>query len=107
MTYGAHYNWLVLIAMSLAGVCIRAWFVARHRQAQWRPLALTAAAVAALAIAAVVAALCRRRAPSAGVRCRRQRAEEPRACRRIVHQRCVPCHASRPTRPASPPRPTA
>ncbi len=31
MTYGTHNNWLVLIAMSFAGVCIRAWFVARHK----------------------------------------------------------------------------
>src|ERR1700761_76587 len=31
MTYGAHFNWLVLIDMSFAGVCIRAWFVARHK----------------------------------------------------------------------------
>ncbi len=65
MTFGARQNWLVLIAMSLAGAGIRAWFVARHRQAQWRPLALTAAAVAALALAAVIAALRPQVAPSA------------------------------------------
>jgi uncharacterized membrane protein len=38
MTYGAHYNWLVLIAMCFAGACIRAWFVARHkprRRSDW------------------------------------------------------------------------
>ena len=29
--YSGPYNWLVLVAMSFAGVCIRAWFVARHR----------------------------------------------------------------------------
>ena len=34
MTYGARSNWLVLIAMSVAGACIRAWFVARHRAAE-------------------------------------------------------------------------
>jgi uncharacterized membrane protein len=33
MTYGARYNWLVLIAISFAGACIRAWFVARHKRA--------------------------------------------------------------------------
>jgi uncharacterized membrane protein len=31
MTYGARYNWLVLIAMSFAGACIRGWFVARQK----------------------------------------------------------------------------
>jgi uncharacterized membrane protein len=31
MTYGARYNWLVLVAMSFAGACIRGWFVARHK----------------------------------------------------------------------------
>ena len=36
MTYGARYNWLVLIAMSFAGACIRAWFVARHKPEQRR-----------------------------------------------------------------------
>ncbi len=31
MTYGGQNNWLVLIGMSVAGVLIRAWFVARHK----------------------------------------------------------------------------
>ena len=31
MTYGARYNWLVLIGMCIAGALIRAWFVARHK----------------------------------------------------------------------------
>src|SRR6202034_84755 len=34
MTYGARYNWAVLVAVSFAGACIRAWFVARHKPAQ-------------------------------------------------------------------------
>ena len=34
MTFGARYNWLVLIAISFAGACLRAWFVARHRAAE-------------------------------------------------------------------------
>ena len=39
MTYGARYNWLVLIAMSFAGACIRGWFVARHKPEGRRGLA--------------------------------------------------------------------
>jgi len=31
MTYGGRNNWLALIAISFSGVCIRAWFVARHK----------------------------------------------------------------------------
>ena len=31
MTYGATYNWLVLIAISMAGVLIRVYFVSRHK----------------------------------------------------------------------------
>ena len=57
MTFGAPHNWLVLIAMSVAGAGIRAWFVARHRQAQWQPWGRTAAIVSVLCIVAVVTAL--------------------------------------------------
>ena len=31
MTFGHRWNWLVLIAMALAGALIRLWFVARHK----------------------------------------------------------------------------
>ena len=31
MTYGAPYKWLVLVAMTFSGVCLRGWFVVRHR----------------------------------------------------------------------------
>ena len=31
MTFGTRWNWLVLIAMALAGALIRLWFVARHK----------------------------------------------------------------------------
>ena len=31
MTWSHEYNWLVLIALALAGALVRAWFVARHR----------------------------------------------------------------------------
>src|SRR5258708_36056905 len=32
MTFGARYNWLVLIALCAAGVLIRVYFVARHKR---------------------------------------------------------------------------
>src|SRR3984893_9679703 len=34
MTFGARYNYLVLIAISAAGACIRVYFVQRHKAAQ-------------------------------------------------------------------------
>jgi len=45
MTYGARYNWLVLIAMSFAGACIRGWFVARHKPEGRRGVAAALPAV--------------------------------------------------------------
>jgi uncharacterized membrane protein len=97
MTYGARYNWLVLIAISFAGACIRAWFVGRHRAAErgYRPL--LPALLGALALVAVVVAL----APTAGGG---SAGGQPMAAsveasqvQQIVQLRCVPCHAARPT----------
>ena len=34
MTYGHEYNWLILIAISVAGALIRAYFVSRHRDSR-------------------------------------------------------------------------
>jgi uncharacterized membrane protein len=97
MTYGARYNWLVLIAISFAGACIRAWFVARHRAAERGYVPLLPALLGGAALAAVVVAL----APAAG---RGSSAPQPTAAsgevaqvQQIVQVRCVPCHAARPT----------
>ena len=58
MTYGARYNWLVLIAMSFAGACIRGWFVARHKPAGRRGVASALpAALGVLTLAGIVVAL--------------------------------------------------
>jgi len=97
MTYGARYNWLVLIAISFAGACIRAWFVARHRAAERGYVPLLPMLLGAGALAAVVVAL----APAAG---RGTTGAQPTATsgevsqvQQIVQMRCVPCHAARPT----------
>jgi uncharacterized membrane protein len=66
MTYGARYNWLVLIAMSFAGACIRGWFVARHKPAGRRGVASAVpAALGVLTLAGVVVALAPESGPSA------------------------------------------
>jgi uncharacterized membrane protein len=58
ITYGARYNWLVLAAMSFAGACIRAWFVARHRPAAQGNFATSLpAVVGVMTLAGVVVAL--------------------------------------------------
>ncbi len=105
MTYGARYNWLVLIAMSFAGACIRGWFVARHKPAGRRGVASALpAALGVLTLAGLVVALAPEGGPSplgAGA------GPAPRAgtappgdvaqVQAIVEQRCVPCHSTHPS----------
>jgi uncharacterized membrane protein len=96
MTYGGRYNWITLIGLSFAGACIRVWFVARHKPQGHRGwLAALPAALAVATIVALVAAL----APARATRPSELTAGTPDAAvvRAIVEQRCVPCHATRPT----------
>jgi len=98
MTYGARYNWLVLIAMSIAGACIRAWFVARHRAAEHgRYVPALSGLLGILALAAVVVALAP--APGSGAAGAPAMAPPGEVSRvqQIVQVRCVPCHAVKPT----------
>ncbi len=109
MTYGARHNWLVLIAMSVAGACIRAWFVARHRPAPERRFATAApAVVGGLTVVAVIVAL----SPWAAGNAARTTAPAVTAAavptgdvplraqvQHIIDERCTPCHAARPTEP--------
>ena len=116
MTYGARYNWLVLIAMSFAGACIRGWFVARHKPEGRRGLAAAMPAVLGVAtLAALVVALAPEPmpgvegaalsvAPSAdgAVGARGDAANglptvDVTQVEAIVGQRCVPCHSRKPT----------
>jgi uncharacterized membrane protein len=99
MTYGGRYNWIMLIALSFAGACIRVWFVARHKPEGRR--GWLAALPAALAVATVVAlvavfapartAFPRELAGRPGI------GPDAAVVSAIVEQRCVPCHATRPT----------
>jgi uncharacterized membrane protein len=98
MTYGARYNWLVLIAMSVAGACIRAWFVARHRAPErGRYVPALSGLLGILALAAVVVGL----APAPGSGAAGAPATAPPGevsrVQQIVQVRCVPCHAVKPT----------
>jgi len=100
VTYGARYNWLVLVAVSFAGACIRAWFVARHRPTERGAyMAAVPAVLGVLTLVAVVLAL----APSLNGRPASAHAQGPAVegarVQLIVEQRCVPCHATNPTEP--------
>jgi uncharacterized membrane protein len=98
LTYGARHNWLVLIAMSFAGACIRAWFVARHKPRQQSGFVTAApAALAVVALIAVVFAL----APVPSIQTAAALGAEPAPSGVFVHEiiarRCAPCHAAHPT----------
>jgi uncharacterized membrane protein len=92
--FAAHYNWLVLIALSSAGLLIRVFFVARHKAherggktAPWPMLAgLAILGATALALAPGAAPL--QAAPA-----------DFGAIQHIIESRCVPCHAATPTEP--------
>jgi uncharacterized membrane protein len=99
MTYGARNNWLVLIALSFAGACIRAWFVARHKPTQPHTLAAALPALlGVLTLAAVIVALAPPARPAITATAVSANVEAQRA-QMIVEQRCVPCHAMTPRQP--------
>ena len=102
MTYGARYNWLVLIAMSFAGACIRGWFVARQKPEGMRGIvAALPGALGVATLAGLVVAL----APSGGDARSGAGPAAPDGLptvdvtqvQAIVTQRCVPCHSKSPT----------
>jgi uncharacterized membrane protein len=101
ITYGAQYNWLVLIGISLAGVTIRMWFVARHKAHERG--GRTSAVPAALGVACLVlVAIALAPAQSS------QTGSAPidfTNVAEIFRARCQPCHAGAPTQPgfAAPP----
>jgi uncharacterized membrane protein len=84
MTFGGGWNWLVLIAMALAGALIRLWFVARHKGNA--PAWTLASGI--LLVAAVAAILAPRNAAGPAV---------PLAeAKQVIDRRCVSCHADKP-----------
>jgi uncharacterized membrane protein len=94
MTYGHRYNWLVLVAISLAGASIRTYFVARHKgRASVLPLV-----IGALLLVAVAAAIAPSTpSPKPGVQ--GQNASEFKRVQAIIQQRCAVCHGKSPTQP--------
>jgi uncharacterized membrane protein len=97
MTFGARYNWLVLIALSAAGVLIRVYFVNRHsaheRNGRTSPVP---AALAALLLAGVAVALAPARSSKIPEASAVSGTAEFLRVQNIVRQRCVVCHTSVP-----------
>ncbi len=99
LSFGARRNWLVLIAICMAGVLIRVYFVNRHkRQLRGGKTSLWPAVAGAIILAAVAAALAPRAAPSS-IAAAATPAAQFTAVQHIVAQRCLPCHAAAPTQP--------
>ena len=92
MTYGHEYNWLILIAISLAGALIRVYFVARHT-GKASPLPIIVASLLLLSVAAAVA-------PRAGGAATASVTLDD--VRPVIEHRCVSCHATRPAHAAFP-----
>lgn len=97
VTYGHAYNWLILIALSLAGALVRVYFVARHT-GRASPVPLAAAAVIVAALAFAIAPSASRTGTAAAVDIERVAT--------IIGQRCTPCHSRAPSQPgfAAPPK---
>lgn len=105
LTFGARYNWLVLIGICAAGALLRVYFVDRHKQREragktspWPAL------LGLLILGAVAAGLAPR--PIASTMAAADAGAVPfAAIQRIVAQRCAPCHAADPTQPGFPTAP--
>ena len=94
MTYGHEYNWLILVALSLAGALIRVYFVARHSGSP-SPIPLVISFVLLVAVAAAIAPIGSLGNRDAGA------ATKPDFTRvvSVIQARCGTCHASQPTQP--------
>lgn len=92
MTYGAKYGWLVLVAIGIAGVLVRQFFILSHKQKL--AYGLPAAAIAILVITAIAIAPHSQATASPGAAPVTYAQVAP-----IFAQRCAVCHAVHPTQP--------
>jgi uncharacterized membrane protein len=98
VTYGHEYNWLVLIALSLAGALIRVFFVSRHGEGSTNYTALVIG-IAMLVVASVMLAP-KHKQPQASNTVSFTEIEA------IIDTRCAVCHSATPTQAGfvSPPK---
>ena len=85
VTFGHSWNWLVLVAMALAGALVRLWFVARHKgpAPAWT-------LVLGLILVGVVMVMLAPRPPSDA------RPVAWSEVKQVLDARCVSCHAEKP-----------
>ena len=87
--YGAKYNWLVLVALMLAGALIRMSFVLRHKaQATGAPVPWRYAVIGTLMVIGVAVAVAPAPQPAVAAAAPATFAE----VQAVVAQRCVMCH---------------
>ena len=96
LTYAHEYNWLILVAISLAGALIRVYFVARHK-GKTSPVPIVVAVLILLLVAAAIAP--------------RSRAATTETVtlsmiRPVIESRCTTCHSQNPTHIAFPAAPS-
>lgn len=101
-TFGHEFNWLILIAISVAGACIRVYFVSRHGDGEPQ-VGAAIVGVAILVLTSFVLALglvAANQSNGSATNVSMQQVEE------IISTRCQTCHSSQPTQPgfSSPPK---
>lgn len=87
LTYAHAYNWLILIAITLAGALIRVYFVARHK-GRASPLPILVAVLLVVGVAAAIAPT-----PQAGAA---QQVTLDKV-RPLIESRCAVCHSASPS----------
>lgn len=92
MTYSHEYNWLILIAISMAGALIRIFFVSRHSPGK----PLTGALIAAIAIMIGVIWAMAPKTENITLDTSAPLVEFSQVAT-IIEQRCTTCHAQKPT----------
>jgi uncharacterized membrane protein len=85
MTFGHSWNWLVLIAVALAGALVRLWFVARHKG----PAPAWTLVLGLILVGLVMVML----APRQPIQVQPAKFSE---VKQVLDVRCVSCHAEKP-----------
>ena len=91
MTWGHQYNWLILIALSVAGAAIRVFFVQRHN-GKASPIPLVVAAVLIMGTAAAIVP----KSSTSAVDSTASAAVVFADVREVMEARCTACHAKEP-----------
>ena len=96
LTYAHEYNWLVLVAISLAGALIRVYFVARHK-GKTSPVPIVVAGIILILVAAAIAPKSRAATTETVTLA---------MIRPVIESRCTTCHSQHPTHIAFPAAPS-